>query len=271
MQTLYALDSMEQATKPGEPVKLLQKQFDLTRQLLVYLIYFLTEVASYAETDSRNRASKHLPSAEDLHVNTKIAGNSLLWKILEDSSFTKTLKEDLVDRYIDKDLVRKIYLELAESDAYKTYIAEQSREPKSEKGIIDYIYSNLLITNEEFTNHLEEFFNNWDDDCEMINLLLQNYLNKPGSYDFQEMLSEEKWNFAKNLLQTVVDKQELMLEMIKPKLKNWDPERIATLDMILMQMGVLNFFILKLFLRRLLSMNILTWQRNTVLLKADSL
>jgi N utilization substance protein B len=241
MQTLYALDSMEQATKPGEPVKLLQKQFDLTRQLLVYVIHFLTEVARYAETNSRNRASKHLPTAEDRAVNIKIAGNNLLWKILEDISYTKTLNEDLVDRYIDKDLVRKIYLDLAASDAYKSYISEQSREPKSEKGIIDYIYSNLLITNEEFTNHLEEHFNNWDDDCEMINLLLQNYLNKPGTYDFQKILSDEKWNFAKNLLLTVLDKQELMLEMIKPKLKNWDPERIATLDMILMQMGVSEF------------------------------
>ncbi len=106
---------------------------------------------------------------------------------------------------------------------------------------IDYIYSNLLITNEDFTNHVEEFFNNWDDDCDMINLLVQNYLIKPGTVDFQKMLSTEKWNFAKDLLLTVLDKKALTLEMIKPKLKNWDPERIATLDMILMEMGVCEF------------------------------
>ena len=241
MQTLYAMDSMDQQSKPGEPVKLLQKQFDLTRQLFVYVLHFITEVARYAETDSKNRASKHLPTAQDLLVNTKIAGNDLLWKILEDNSLTRTLNEDKVERYIDKELVRKIYHLLVESPEYAAYTSLQSRDPKSEKGIIDYIYSNLLITNEDFTSHVEEFFNNWDDDCDMINLLVQNYLNKPGTVDFQKMLSAEKWNFAKDLLLTVLDKKALTLEMIKPKLKNWDPERIATLDMILMEMGVCEF------------------------------
>ena len=241
MQTLYAMDSMDQQSKPGEPVKLLQKQFDLTRQLFVYVLHFITEVARYAETDSKNRASKHLPTAQDLLVNTKIAGNDLLWKILEDNSLTRTLNEDKVERYIDKELVRKIYHLLVESPEYAAYTSLQSRDPKSEKGIIDYIYSNLLITNDDFTSHVEEFFNNWDDDCDMINLLVQNYLNKPGTVDFQKMLSAEKWNFAKDLLLTVLDKKALTLEMIKPKLKNWDPERIATLDMILMEMGVCEF------------------------------
>lgn len=241
MQTLYALDSMDQAAKPGEPVRLLKRQFDQTRQLLVYVIHFLTEVARYAETDSRNRASKHLPSAADLVVNTKIAGNSLLWKILEDQSFANAVKEEMVDRYLDKELIRKIYHQLADSDIYKEYISEQSRDPKTEKALIDYIYSNLLITNEAFTSHLEEHFNNWDDDCEMVNLLVQNYLSKPGTYNFNEILSADKWQFAKSLVETVLDKDALTLDLIKPKLKNWDPDRIATLDMILMRMGVCEF------------------------------
>lgn len=241
MQTLYALDTIDQGIKAGEPVKLLQKQFDLTRQLLVYVFHFLTQVAQFAETDARNRASKHLPSAEDLDVNTKIAGNTLLWKILEDASFQKVMEDDHISKYLDKELVRKIYQELTETPEYAEYIALQSREPKSEKAIIDFIYSNLLITNEAFTSHVEELFNNWDDDCDMINQLVQHYLNKPGSFDFLQLLSQEKWTFAKDLLQTVLDKKAVTLEMIKPKLKNWDPERIATLDMILMEMGVCEF------------------------------
>ena len=88
---------------------------------------------------------------------------------------------------------------------------------------------------------MEELFPNWEDDCDMIILLLQNYLQKPASYNFQEMLSNEKWVYAKNLLQTVLDKKEVTLGLIKPKLNNWDPDRIATLDMILMEMGVCEF------------------------------
>jgi len=45
MQTLYVIDNMGVPEKPTEPVRLLQKQFDQSRQLLVYLVYFLAEVA----------------------------------------------------------------------------------------------------------------------------------------------------------------------------------------------------------------------------------
>ena len=72
----------------------------------------------------------------------------------------------------------------------------------------------------------------------MVHQLVQQYLSKPGSFNFQLMVSAEKMDFAKSLLNAVLDKRDITLEMIKPKLKNWDPERIATLDMILMQMGV---------------------------------
>src|SRR5258708_16126744 len=105
MQTLYTLEAQEQAMGPGEemqkpvgrpadPQKILQKHFDQSRQLLSYLLYFITGIARYAETDSRLRASKHLPSAEDLHVNIKLPGTDILCKIIEDPSCKKTMDTD---------------------------------------------------------------------------------------------------------------------------------------------------------------------------------
>jgi N utilization substance protein B len=241
MQTLYTLPSSESEAKPGDPVKTLQKHFDQTRQLLIYLTYFITEVARYAETDSHHRTSKHLPSYEDLHVNTKIAGNEFLWRILEDPSFKEFLKKDRPELLLDKDLVRKTYYELSESEPYKKYISKAQRDKKEEKEILEYIFSDLMLPKESFLSHIEENFNNWEDDGEMIIPLLVAYLQKPGSYDFSEMLSKEKWNFAKELLQAVREKEEHLESLIVPKLKNWDPERIALLDMILMKMGVSEF------------------------------
>ncbi|MFT4022865.1 MAG: transcription antitermination factor NusB [Flavihumibacter sp.] len=241
MQTLYSLDTMEGSGNPGEPVRLLNKHFDQTRQLLAYTLFFLTEVLRYAETDARNRASKHLPSPEDLSVNIKLAGNTLLWKMLEDKSLQGVIDDDKLSRYLDKELVRKIYLELQQSEIYQTYIRRESRDPKEEKAIVEHIYTVGMMSNEAFTSHLEENFSNWDDDCEMVHQLVQQYLHKPGSFDFTRLVSDDKAAFARDLLNTVISKREQTLELIKPKLKNWDPERIATLDMILMQMGVCEF------------------------------
>ncbi|MCS3795236.1 transcription antitermination factor NusB [Niastella sp. OAS944] len=247
MQTIYSVESQiaesggEVPTKPVDTVKILQKHFDQTRQLFIYLIHFLTEVARYAETDARNRASKHLPTKEDLNVNIKLAGNELLWKILDHPSYKQAVKDDKPEMLIDADLLKKIYQELVDSEKYQQYIAVQGRDKKDEKEILEYIWDTLLLPNETFTSYIEEYFSNWDDDADMVVVLMQNFMNKPSVYNFQELLSKEKWQFAKNLLQTTLEKKELALQYIKPKLKNWDPDRIASLDMILMRMGVCEF------------------------------
>jgi transcription antitermination protein NusB len=241
MQTLYTVDSMSGEVKPGEPLSILNKKLEQSRQLFIYLIYFITEVARYSETAAKHRASKNLPSAEDLSVNTKIAGNELLWKIVEQPRFNATVAEFKLKHIIDADLLKKIYLQLVESAEYKEYIEEQSRDKKSEKDILEFIFSTLLLPNDNFITHLEENFIHWDDDGEMMQQLVLSFLQKPGSYDFGEMVSKEKLEFAKSLLLTTLEKSEVTLELIKPKLKNWDADRIAALDLIILQMGVSEF------------------------------
>ena len=99
MQTLYSVESQDDAMNTGEPVKLLQKHFDQTRRLLIYLIYFLTEVPRYSEKDARI-GFKAFAYTKDLEVNTKIAGNELLWKIIEHKSYTQAVK--VISRILDQ-------------------------------------------------------------------------------------------------------------------------------------------------------------------------
>jgi N utilization substance protein B len=72
----------------------------------------------------------------------------------------------------------------------------------------------------------------------MLEQLVMNYLHKPGVYNTREMVSDEKWFFARDLLRTTLEKKEFCSTLINPKLKNWDADRIAVLDMILMRMGL---------------------------------
>jgi transcription antitermination protein NusB len=241
MQTLYVLDTQENLPTAQDSTKLLQKHFDQSTQLFIYLIHVLTEVARYAETDARNRASKHLPSAEDLNVNTRIAGNELLWTIMELPGYKTGVATHKPHLLAENELIRKWYQELAETPEYKDYIAAGSRDKKSEKEILEFTFNSVLLPSETFQAHIEELFTNWDDDVDMMLQLMQSFLQKPQSFNLQDMLGKEKWDFGRTLLQTVLDKREVAMDLIKPKLKNWDPDRIALLDMILMQMGVCEF------------------------------
>jgi transcription antitermination protein NusB len=241
MQTLYTVSTIENEVNPGEPQKILQAHFDETRSLLVYLTWFLTEVTRYAEKDAHKKASKHLPTTGDLNINTKIAGNELLWKMLEDVALKAQFASQKPELMTDKELIRKTYQALIDTPAYKTYIASQFRDKAEEKKIMEFILNDLMLDNELFVSHIEDTFSNWDDDGEMVVQLLVGYLQKPGSINYKQMMSPDKADFAKKLLQTVLEKSEHLQRLIIPKLKNWDPERIAQLDMIMMKMGVAEF------------------------------
>ncbi|HVZ26396.1 MAG TPA: transcription antitermination factor NusB [Sediminibacterium sp.] len=239
MQLLYMMEVSDNDTGTiKNPVETLRKQFDTSNELFVYLLYFLTSVARYAETSARQRASRNLPSADDLNVNTKISGNLLLWQILENPSYQAAVESFHVNEKIDKDLVKKIFDQLTTQETYLAYIREQSRDKAREREILKLIFTDLMLPDESFMQHLEELFSNWDDDADMMVQLTLQFLQKPQSFNFQQLLGAEKWQFAQSLLQTTMDKKEYCLELIRPKLKNWDSERIAHLDMILMRMGV---------------------------------
>jgi len=241
MQALYSIESLKNEARPGEALQILKQNIEQSRNLFTYLVYFITEVARFAEKDAAQKARKHLPSAHDLNINTKIAGNEMLWSILENSSFQKAVEHFKIRFAINEELVRKLYLSLITSPDYLEYTNLNLREKKSEKKILEFIFGHLMLPDEHFISEVEEKFIHWDDDADMMIVLMTGLLQKPASFNFGEIVSKEKMDFAVDLLESVVDKKQYCLEMIKPKLNNWDADRIASLDMILMQMGVCEF------------------------------
>jgi len=242
MQSLYTIEAQEKDWKPGETTQILQKHLEETRELYVYLVYFMTELARYSERDASLRASKHLPTEEDLNVNIKLAGNEVLWRILEDNSFKLALDEFSPQNINGTaDLVRKLYQEMTETEIYRKYISEEGREKKSERQIMEFVFNDIMLPNELFISQIEEHFSNWDDDAEMLQQMVLQYIARPGNSDFQNLLTPEKREFGFTLLRTVLEKREQTMELIRPRLKNWDSERIAVLDMLLMQMGICEF------------------------------
>ncbi len=239
MQRIYATESVqEENSAKTNPVKTLREQIIQTQQLFFYLLYFITEVGGYAEKDARNRAAKNLVTQEDLNVNTKLAGNELLWKIKENPDFVNSVKEYKVDVLEDEDMVRKVYQTLVTTDEYKQYINTQSRDKNNERDILQFVFTDLMLPDETFVSFAEEHFPNWQDDADMLRQLVLSFLSKSNGFDLRNLMTDDKWKFANDLLTTTLSKREYITGLIKPKLKNWDAERIALLDMILMRMGI---------------------------------
>jgi N utilization substance protein B len=77
----------------------------------------------------------------------------------------------------------------------------------------------------------------------MMNLL-ENFFHTTPEVDFFELISLEKKKYAHDLLITVIEKKEYCMSLIQPRLQNWDTERIAIVDLLLLCMGIteLQFF-----------------------------
>ena len=239
MQVLYAIETINDASDKKNPLRSLDQLLENTKELMTYLLYFLTEVGRYAEVDAAYRASKNLLSFEDLNVNIKLAGNDVVWMIVENASFKSAVaqyKSNLNEE--GRELIKKTYQKLVATPEYQAYIAEDGRVKKNETAMLEFIFSDLMFTEENFLQFVEEHFPSFSDDAEMLGKIVTGIIRKPQSLNLSESLTKDTQDYGNTLLQTVLDKKTYLSETIKPKLRNWDAERIAQIDMILLEMGV---------------------------------
>jgi N utilization substance protein B len=244
MQTLYTLETME----PEEQEKnkklgstILNEKLNRSLDLFVISILYTVRVAQYSEMDAHQRASKYLPTKEDLSVSTKIAGNEFLWEVLSNQTFEEKVKGAKLDHYIDEEWVKKIYISLAKTQEYQDYIAENSRSPKSEKAIIKFLWEKQILGNEKLMEHFADELPGWEDDNEMTLMLMENFFKSNSKINYLSLISTEKREYAHLLMQSVLDKKEYCMELVEPKLINWDAERVALVDLLLLRMGVCEF------------------------------
>lgn len=241
MQTLYTLTTLE----PGEQEMnkrtgsdLLTEKLNRALDLFIISINYTLQIAKYAENDAHKRASKYLTTEADLNVNTKIAGNEFLWQILSNQTFEEKIKEPKIEHFMDKEWIKKLYQQLAETEEYKTYISDDSREPKKEKAIIQFIWEKIILENEDLQSHFGDELQGWEDDKDMTLMLMENFFRSSSKINFLNLISTEKRQYAHDLLHTVMDKEEFCMSLIQPKLKNWDAERVALIDLLVLRMGV---------------------------------
>lgn len=239
MQTLYSVMTQgEEREKESSRHKLLDEKLSRSMELFTVSILYMLRTAQYAEQDAFQRSSKYLPTEADLHVNTKISGNKFLWQILENESFKAAVESQHLDKMVDQDWIRKLYQALAQAPEYLEYISEENRDNSSEKQIMRFIWEKLMLENENFAEHFNDELQGWEDDKMMLEMLMDNFIKQPKKVNFLQLLSAEKKHYAYSLLDTTIEKEKQLQQLIEPRLANWDPERVALIDTILLRMGV---------------------------------
>lgn len=243
MQTLYTLSSLESGAQGNKATatKILDDKLKQVLDLFTTSVLYAIRIAQYADTDARQRASKYLTTAEDLNADTRIATNGFIGALLGTPSFESKIKSDKLDRYIDEALVKKTFQQLQKTQEYADYIALPRHDAPTDRAIIQFIWEKLLLENENAVSQFADDLPGWEDDSELIIMLMQNFFKTTSRTDFGKLLSAEKKEYAHDLLNAVIEKDAVCMELITPRLTNWDKERVAMIDMLLLRMGVCEF------------------------------
>ncbi len=242
MQTLYAWET-DKDTPLHKLEGHLKSQVQKSVSLYLTNLLYLVEVCNYSMVDKAKRLAKYIKTEEDTNARTTIAANRIIQYLQNDVQFTEPVKKDGIKNYVDDNIVKALFTELAAKPKYKEYSALDAPTVEQDKEIINYIIKKLFDGNKDLELHLEEIFINYDDDNGLLLHVLTKYVDSfdagkknvffPGLSDW-----EEEKQFAYNLLSKTINSDEELVAIIEPKLKNWDMDRVALLDLILMKMAV---------------------------------
>lgn len=242
MQLLYAL-SRDENLKIDQTTKRYFGSIDNTFNLYLLNLYALHRICGIAVEDEEKRKSKHLPSDYDKVFTPKIYTNSIIQSITDNAKLHKKFDKLHFENKANKDFCRKIYSEFSKCEEYKKYIESDSAK-KDHLEILLELYR-FCRKSEYFNEIMEDSYSEWVDDKSLIIGAIKKSIKKLPAEDefYLNFFPEDETikEFGQELLELSFEMDEELLEYIKPTLKNWDHERLAVIDMILLKMALIEF------------------------------
>ncbi|MFC4094431.1 transcription antitermination factor NusB [Euzebyella saccharophila] len=251
MQCIYALtQSKDDSLEKQE--KFLRYSIDSMYTLYLLELSLLIELHQRASEQLQLSSKKYLASNEDQYPDQKkFVKNGLLLKIVRNEALKEELKKRKLNNwYLNEEYVRIIYKEMIESEAYAAYMQSGSQSFAEDKDFLVLLFKDIIAPNEKIYDYFEDDKLTWVDDFPIVNTFVLKLLKKakeshPESFFLPRLLKDEDdMKFAKKLLTKTLLKEAEWNKEIEGKTPNWDKDRIADIDAILLKMAIcelLNF------------------------------
>lgn len=248
MQSIYALSQSNTVNLEREE-KFLSASMENMYNLYLTLISLLLEIHKMASEHLDKSQQKYLATAEDKNPNRKFINNEVLVMLANN----QLLQEQLEDRklnnwYLDDEYVKIILNDIQQSEIYKEYMKEKVSTFKEDKEFIIDIYKDIVAPNDKLYDYIEDYKLTWIDDLPAVNTMFLKFLRKlknnqhPENYFLPKLFKDEDdKRFGVNLLTKTILKDETLQEHINGKTPNWDTDRIADIDNILLKMAICEF------------------------------
>jgi N utilization substance protein B len=216
------------------------KFYDLYHKML----YVIVDLRRYAENKIEIARNKKAPTYEDLHPNTKFIENQVIRQIEENEELRRYVNNKKLGWWQKKDFLKNLYSRLVESDLFRQYMENPDRSYEEDKTMVVQVYSHFLADYDLLYQQLEEQSIYWNDEVDpIISMIIKTlkYLKsdqKTGKLIFPLFKKEEDKDFARKLLRKTIMRYPEFDDLIKENSENWDLERIAVMDILIMKMAI---------------------------------
>lgn len=218
----------------------LRRSYDL----YYYFLLLIVEVTRLHERRLDTRKNKYLPTEEELNPNMRLVNNRLARQIEVNEKLLAYVKEHGVSWVNETDFVKNVLELILNSELYTEYKDSKDDSYEADREFWRAVFRKLICRNEELENALEDISIYWNDDIEIIQTFviktIKRFEESEGSK--QELLpmfkDEEDEAFAVQLFRQTLLHGEEYRERIDRHLRNWESERVANMDLYIMQMAM---------------------------------
>jgi N utilization substance protein B len=247
MQSLYAFKGHE-GDDLTKDEKFLMHSLDSMFDLYLSILALLTELHKKSKDYNSKLQKKLLGSDADRQPNTKFQDNILL-NIISNNNMLQDIitKRKLNFWDLDFEYVDILFKEIKNSKLYEAYLNNEEEGLESDKKFITDIYTEIIAPNDKLYDYFEDKKLTWVDDFPVVNTVLLKVLGKVKLTSAETKLlpnlykDEDDKEFAKDLFKKTILNNSKFEEEISKRTTNWDTERLASLDGLLLKMALCEF------------------------------
>lgn len=238
LKSLYAHLKSESDSLMGSE-KTLVASIDKTYDLYFQMMSLIVELARYAEARQEAAKQKKLPTFEDLNPNRKFVDNAVIRLIANSDSVNDYLASHKLSWAGSPELIKTLFTQLEQTDYYQRYMTSQESSWREDMELVTTFYTNELEESEELEDALDEQSILWNDDLGFVLIMVTRTLSnmRPSHTDIKvlpKFKSIEDLDFARELFEKAAVHFDEYLEQIEVFTRNWDVERIAYMDNVIM-------------------------------------
>ncbi len=244
MQALYAYYKHAGDTSINEIEKELFFSIKKTYDLYHYLLTLVIDISNYGQKRIEIAQNKKLPSEEDLHPNTRFVDNKFIEQLRINHQLLRYIEINKLNWANYPELIKGIYNEMIEHPDYKEYIESNNNSYQADKSFIGKLYKNIIANYEPLYTALEEQSIFWNDEIEFVISAIIKTIKKFKQEELEDVelmplyKSPSDEEFTKKLFRKVILNQKEYRKLIEEHSKNWDFDRIAFMDILLIEIAI---------------------------------